>query len=105
MYAAIPYEILGIDVSCENKVERGESVQIELAINADTTHLGPHAVWVQVVCPNSAELEYFRRMVYLPQGRAGFSFVPALNAPVGLWQIKVVECVSGKEAQKEIVMK
>jgi len=105
MYAAIPYQVLGVSVRCAKTVRRGESVRIQLAINASTAHLGSHAVRVKVVYPDSTEPEYLTRTLYLPHGRGIFSFVPALNAPAGLWRVDVMECVSGKETQQGFQVK
>ena len=105
MYAAMPYQVQGVSSRCPQTVQRGEPVRIELAIDASTDHLGPHAVRLQVVYPDGTEPEYLAKTLYLPHGRASFSFVPALNAPAGLWQVSVSECVSGKKAQEEFVVK
>ena len=78
---------------------------MEVVIDAGTAQPGPHAVRVKVVYPDGTEPEFLARTLYLPRGKASFSFIPALNAPAGVWRVAAIECVSGKKTQEQLEVK
>ena len=102
MYAALPYEISGPSVNAPPEASPGEPVELTIAVSADTNQLGPHAVRVEVTLPDGRHPEYLSRTLYLPNGQATWSFVPALNSPTGRWTVTAVEAVSGIQASAHV---
>ena len=95
MYAALPYKVAGLSVSCRPRANRGEPVEVEIQVAGDGGRSGPHAVRVEVVHPDGFVPEYWPRTIYLPEGRGTFAFTPALNAPAGTWHVRATDAVSG----------
>ncbi len=98
MYAVLPYVIEGLSVRAPQRVERGEPVEIRIAVAAGTEDIGPHAVRIEVNLPDGRKVEYLGRTLYIEKGEGVFSFVPALNSAVGQWTVTAVEAVCGKQA-------
>jgi hypothetical protein len=98
MYAALPYKVTGLSVDAPPSARRGVPFEISIHVAAGTSHRGPHAVRVEVRTPDKRTPEYLSPTLYLPNGQANWSFVPALNSPTGHWTVCAVEAVSGIEA-------
>ena len=105
MYAALPYKVTGVSADCPNSIRRGQRLDVVLRIRGTVETLGPHAVRVEVAMPDGTKPEYLPKTIYLPGGEGRYSFTPALNAPKGMWQVAVTECVSGISAEATIDMR
>ncbi|MDP7400006.1 MAG: hypothetical protein QF541_24290, partial [Lentisphaeria bacterium] len=98
MYAVLPYKVTGLSIGAPRETTRNEKVEIRVTVAAATGDVGPHAVRLEVSLPDGRKPEYLAQTLYLPKGNAVYTFVPALNSPVGRWSVSAVEAVSGKQA-------
>lgn len=98
MYAVLPYKVAGLSIDTTQDATRDEKVEIRVAVAATTDNVGPHAVHLEVSLPDGRKPEYLAQTLYLPEGEAVYTFVPALNSPAGQWSVSAVEAVSGKQA-------
>ena len=102
MYAALRYKVAGVSVVAPPTARRGEPIEITIDVAAEADELGPHATRVEVSLPGGRKPEYLSRTLYLPNGQATWSFVPALNSPPGFWTVTAVEAVSGMQATARV---
>ena len=98
MYAVLPYKVAGLSIDAPPDATRNEQVEIRVAVAATTDDVGPHAVHLEVSLPDGRKPEYLAQTLYLPEGKAAYTFVPALNSPAGRWSVSAVEAVSGEQA-------
>ncbi len=97
LYASLPYEVRGISISTVSKSVRGKKIDVNIAIIPKKS--GPHSAIVQIEYPDGSKPEFLHGVVYLPKGKGKFSFVPAVNAPIGKWKVHITDCISGKTAK------
>ena len=93
LLAWLPYRIGKLSVAGPETARPGEGVQVEIALQ-DVK--GPHVVCLDVFGPDGKRRVYFRRRLFLKDGRGQAAFPLALNAAAGDWRIRAREVIGGQ---------
>ena len=96
VWSVLPYEVKGLRVESPKVVRRGTDLTATLSIDADAARIGTHVFHVEVEPPSGETRFHFRRNLLAPSGRAELRFRIAANDPQGVWQLKVVDPLTGK---------
>jgi len=96
LLASVPYEVTGVQFVGAGEATQGETLRARLTVLADGEP-GDHVLRVDVLKPGGAPAEAYCRNVVTRGGQADFAIPFAPNDPVGQWQVRVRDIVSGKE--------
>jgi len=99
VYVVLPYRTTGLKLSATDAVSQGA----ELAVGAEILKDGsakrqPHVFRLTVTRPDGTTAEWFSQSVVAPGGRAEAVLPIAVDAPVGKWQVKVRDILTGVSA-------
>ncbi len=104
LYACLPSKVQAITIKTfPQQLSRGKKITVDIEISSETR--SSHSAILQIEYPDGSRPEFLHRVIYLPEGKGTFSFVPALNAPKGKWKIIATDCISGITSIAQITIR
>ncbi|MHB9025499.1 MAG: beta-galactosidase trimerization domain-containing protein [Armatimonadota bacterium] len=101
VYAILPYQVRGVSLTAAPQIKRGTVLPYSVAItgaNGSTDHV----LRIEVLDPRNHEPACYQQKVLAVKGKYQGRLPIALNDPVGNWQIKVTDVISGKVAAVDL---
>ncbi len=100
LFALLPYEVQAVAIEPErSKVALGDMATFEITIQTDAdTPAGQHCVRIELLDPAGNVMNHYARNLLVQETNGSFSFVPALNDPTGVWQIRAKHIATGRTA-------
>ena len=104
IFALLPYEVEGINLSLKPVYKQGESLKYRVKINGNGK-LGDHTLRIEVYGPDNKLSEAYTKNVIAEAGKYESIIPLALNEKEGEWKIKVIDVISGKIVEKKFVVR
>jgi hypothetical protein len=103
MYAALPYEVAGIEIKAQTGVEAGRRLEVRVRIQAENgADAGRHLVQVTFGPRFGEPLRHYTRNIVCQNG-AGFFYIPlARNEIPGVYELNIRDVLSGVSASKRV---
>lgn len=100
LYAALPYSVEGLELSCQEKVVPGTSLPYNLKILSSDGKVEYHVIRLEILNPDGKEEKCYTANLEAQNGVCKGSLDIALNAPPGKWTLKARDILTGTETQK-----
>lgn len=104
LFAELPDRITGLDLEAPAMVAAGKPLSITVRLRTASGKPVVSAVRADVRLPDGTSSECYGETLYLSDGSASLTFVPALNDPPGTWEIRFVDCISGCQATAPVAV-
>ncbi len=99
--ATTPLPVAELVLSAPERVNRGRSFDVSVRF-AHPSLADTHAIRVQVIRPDGKASEAYSRNWVAPHGEVMHRIPLALNDPVGKWEIRVRDWISGQQKKASI---
>ncbi|HEY3415823.1 MAG TPA: hypothetical protein VGM23_02970, partial [Armatimonadota bacterium] len=96
-----PYQIQGVSLNAALQVKRGAVLPYSVNIQGADGSVD-HVLRIEVLDPRNREPICYQQNVLAVKGRYQGRLPIALNDPVGRWQIKVTDVISGKVTATDV---
>ncbi len=104
VYGHYPYKITGLKVECPSRVQGGTDLVADIRVQT-SAEAGHHVLHVEVLPPEGEARWFMKRNVAAPGGEARFSFRMAENDPVGKWNLRVTDVMSGETVNQSFSLR
>ena len=100
LYAALPYEVKRLDLSCPETAAAGGQLHYGLEVVATGAKPGYHVFRLEVLNPEGKEEKCYTANLEAPDGSCKGALDLALNALPGKWTLKARDVLTGAKAQR-----
>ena len=100
LYAALPYSVKGLELSCQEKVVPGSSLPYDFKIISSDGKAGYHVIRLVILNPEGKEEKCYTANLEAQDGACKGKLDIALNAVPGKWTLKARDVITGIEDQK-----
>jgi hypothetical protein len=95
VFAVAPSQIADLQLSTPARVKRGETATVGVSFAA-ATPAANHVLHVDVVNPSGQTVGYYSGNLLAPEGHAAKALPIAVNDPIGRWEIRVRDVLTGQ---------
>jgi len=105
LLALSPYEVAGLQLRVTPTASPGQEVTCQVAVQATSGECATHVVRVEVTDPAGQPRPAYAANLLAFTGHTRATFTLALNDPLGTWQVRALDVMSGKTAEAQFEVK